>query len=88
MVVREVLQKYPLEKSQPLEAKAGDVVFFSYFLLHGSKPNTSDRVSKTVLVQLYSGDDHVEEGNTHINERLMLKGWNHHMTRSQANRAK
>jgi len=87
-VVSEKLQEYPLEKSHPLEAKAGDVVFFHYFLLHGSKPNTSDRVRKTVLVQLYSGDDHVEEGNTHINEKLVLKGWNHYMTRSMAAKAK
>ena len=64
------------------------MVFFHYFLLHGSKPNTSDKVRKTVLVQMYAGDDQIEEGNTHINERLVLKGWNHRVTRSQANRAK
>jgi phytanoyl-CoA hydroxylase len=87
-IASDMLKKYPLSGSTPLEAKAGDVVFFHYFLLHGSNPNTSDKVRKTVLVQMYSGDDHVEEGNAHINERLMLKGWNHHVTRSQANRAK
>lgn len=83
-----LLQKYPLDQSTPLEAKAGDVVFFHYCLLHGSKPNTSQQVRKTVLVQMHSGDDQVEPGNTHTNERLVLKGWNHHMRRSIASAPK
>jgi ectoine hydroxylase-related dioxygenase (phytanoyl-CoA dioxygenase family) len=77
----EVLEKYPLERATILEAEPGDVVFFHYFTLHGSRPNTSTQTRKTVLVQLYAGDDRVEEGNMHTDERLVLQGWNHHATR-------
>ena len=81
----EVMAQYPLDKALPLEAKAGDVLFFHYFTLHGSMPNTSRRVRKTVLTQFYAGTDHVEEGNGHIDEQLVLAGRNHAMTRKRAN---
>lgn len=81
----ETMRDYPLEKALPLEAKAGDVLFFHYFTLHGSMPNTSKRVRKTVLSQYYAGTDHVEEGNGHIDEQLVLAGFNHAMTRNRAN---
>ena len=77
--------KYPLENATVLEAGAGDVLFFHYCLLHGSNQNVSERVRKTVLVQLYSGHDKIEEGNTHPNVRLTLRGWNYAATRSNAN---
>jgi len=79
--------RYPLEKSQPIDAKRGDVLFFSCLTLHGSTPNRSDRHRKTVLVQLHSGSDYVldrEGGHEHVNERLTLRGWNHHMSRDRA----
>lgn len=81
----ELLAKYPLEGATPLEAKPGDVVFFHYCTIHGSMPNRSQSTRKTVLVQLHSGDDHVEDGNQHPNERLVLSGWNHYATRSTVN---
>jgi ectoine hydroxylase-related dioxygenase (phytanoyl-CoA dioxygenase family) len=84
----EMLEKYPLEGATPLEAEPGDVVFFHYFTIHGSMPNRSQSVRKTVLVQLHSGDDVVEHENRHPNERLVLRGWNHHASRSTANAAK
>lgn len=80
----ELLERYPLEGATILEAEPGDVVFFHYFTLHGSRPNTSSQTRKTVLVQLYAGDDRAEEGNGHPDERLALRGWNHHSTRSRA----
>jgi len=43
---------------------------------------------KTVLVQLYSGKDKVEEGNKHPNEKLVLNGWNFHATRNSAGHTK
>ena len=49
----DLLSKYPLEDSQPIEAEPGDVVFFHYFMLHGSKPNRSQQTRKTVLVQMH-----------------------------------
>lgn len=75
-------EKYPLGDAVTVEAQPGDVVFFHYFTLHGSKPNQSSRVRKTVLAQLHSGDDAVEEGNQHSNERLVLSGWNSAAKRS------
>jgi len=60
-------------------------VFFHYLTVHGSKPNRSPKTRKTVLVQLYAGDDRVEDGNTHPDEKLVLSGWNHHATRSNVN---
>ena len=83
-VPNEILSKYPLEGATPLEAEPGDVVFFHYFLLHGSMPNRSSQTRKTVLVQLHAGDDRIEDGVGHPNERLVLSGWNHFATRNSA----
>ncbi len=80
-----LLSQYPLEESVALEAEPGDVVFFHYCLIHGSKVNTSSEVRKTVLVQLHSGADQVEEGNQHPNEHVTLSGFNRRMTRALAN---
>ncbi len=80
----ELLASHPLSGALPLEAEPGDVVFFSYFTLHGSMPNRSPKTRKTVLVQMYSGRDRIEEGNGHPDERLVLKGRNWHSTRSRA----
>ncbi len=84
----DVLAEHPLEAAMPLEAQPGDVLFFHYFLLHGSMPNRSAHVRKTVLVQMHSGDDHVEDGIQHPNERLVLAGWNHHASRESAGQNK
>ncbi|MCH8293023.1 phytanoyl-CoA dioxygenase family protein [Candidatus Poribacteria bacterium] len=82
----EVTEKYPIEGATILEAAPGDVVFLHYFTLHGSMPNRSTKARKTVLVQMYAGDDEVEEGNRHTNVRLVLRGWNHLATRSNVGR--
>ena len=81
----EILAKYPIETATPIEAEPGDVVFFHYFTIHGSMPNRSNETRKTVLVQMLSGDDHIEDGITHPNTRLVLRGFNHHITRAIAN---
>ena len=75
---------YPLEKAVPVEAKAGDVLFFHYFTLHGSRPNTSDRERKTVLFQMHAGAD-VPDPNDHPYDRTVLSGMNPHMARSLGN---
>jgi ectoine hydroxylase-related dioxygenase (phytanoyl-CoA dioxygenase family) len=80
------LRDYPLEKATPLEAEPGDVLFFHYFTIHGSMPNRSDKVRKTVLVQMHAGDDSIEKGNLHPNERLVLRGWNSRISRNEANK--
>ena len=83
----EALKQYPLEEGTSISAKRGDVLYFSYFTLHGSLPNCSDRIRKTILVQMHSGKDYVlaNEGVDHVNERLVLRGWNYHMSRDLAN---
>ena len=81
----EILRKYPIENATPVVCEPGDVVFFHYFTIHGSMPNRSQAVRKTVLVQMLSGDDHIEDGNGHPNARMALRGLNHHITRSIAN---
>lgn len=83
----DVIDRYPIEEATIVEAKAGDVVFFHYFTLHGSMPNRSNRVRKTVLCQLYAGTDRVEDGNRHPDERLVLRGWNHNISRAAAGQA-
>ena len=78
----EITDKYPIEKATVLEAEPGDVLFFSYFTLHGSMPNRSNKTRKSVLVQMLSGDDQIEDGNRHTDVKLVLRGWNHFATRS------
>lgn len=80
-----VLRDYPLEKATVVEAEAGDILFFDYRTLHGSMPNRSSKTRKTVLVQMHSGTDEIEEGNKHPNSRLVLAGWNHAAKRSLGN---
>lgn len=83
-IASDVLERYPIENAQVVEAEAGDVVFFHYFTLHGSMPNRSSRTRKTVLVQMYSGLDQVDATSRHPNEAMVLRGWNHHSTRDSA----
>lgn len=83
----DVLDQYPIDKAMPVEAKAGDVVFFHYFTLHGSMPNRAAATRKTVLCQLYDGHDQVESGNQHPDERMVLRGWNHTISRHAAGQA-
>lgn len=78
------LEGMPLEGAVPLEAEPGDVVFFHYFTVHGSMPNRSPHTRKTVLVQMHAGDDRVESGCQHPNERLALRGFNHQASREVA----
>ncbi len=82
----ELASRYPLEDALAIDAEPGDVVFFSYLTLHGSTPNRSNKNRKTVLVQMYGGHDYVLEdgGDSHVNERLVLRGWNHQMQRIEA----
>jgi hypothetical protein len=79
------LDNYPLEKATVIEAEPGDVLFFHYFTIHGSKHNRSNRLRKTVLVQMHAGDNEIEAGNGHPNSRLTLRGWNHRINRGSAN---
>ena len=81
----EFLDAHPLESATPCPAEPGDVLFFHYFTLHGSMPNRSAGTRKTVLVQMHRGDDKVEDGVSHPNERLVLQGFNRYATRESVN---
>ena len=83
----DALKDYPIEKALVVEAEPGDVLFFDYRTLHGSMPNRSQKLRKTVLVQMHSGEDAIEEGNTHPNARLVLSGWNHYARRTLGNQS-
>lgn len=43
---------YPVESAIPIEAKAGDALFFSYLTIHGSGINTSSEARTTILIQM------------------------------------
>ena len=76
--------RFPFSDSVPVECAPGDLVLFSYLTVHASLPNRSQRPRKHVLVQLHAGGDRCEtEG--HPSSNLVLRGWNHHMTRDRAN---
>jgi phytanoyl-CoA hydroxylase len=79
-----IFTDYPIENSTPVELEPGDVVFFHYFLIHGSMPNRSNETRKTVLVQMHSGDDKLEDWVKHPYAKTVLRGFNHHQTRHDA----
>ncbi len=49
--------QYPLSGAKALPARAGDVIFFSYLLVHGSGINISAEPRTTWLVQLRDPED-------------------------------
>ncbi len=81
----EIQRRFPIEGSVALPGQPGDVIFFHSLMVHGSYPNRSQRIRKTVLAQLYSGREEIEEVR-HPDSRLVLRGWNHRMTRAKADR--
>jgi len=50
-------EKFPLEKAVPVAAKKGQVVVFSYLLVHGSYPNMSDKSRRMLLFQMMAAED-------------------------------
>ena len=82
---KKIHSKYKLENATPITTNAGDVLFFHPFTLHGSMPNISNKPRKTILIQVYSGNDRVKKGNNHINAQLVLRGWNAFATRKTSN---
>ncbi|XP_026725700.1 phytanoyl-CoA dioxygenase, peroxisomal-like [Trichoplusia ni] len=49
--------EFSLDKATPVIAGRGDVVVFSYLLVHGSPANTSSRPRRMLLLQAASADD-------------------------------
>ncbi|KAE8742042.1 hypothetical protein FOCC_FOCC012417 [Frankliniella occidentalis] len=69
--------KYPIEGATPIIAKRGEVVIFSYLLLHGSYVNNSDRTRRMFLAQIMAADDEqLEKKHVSPAQGLMLRGYN------------
>lgn len=45
-------EDYPIERATPIPARAGDAIFMSYLLVHGSGVNVSAEARTTLLVQM------------------------------------
>ena len=82
---KQIHQHHDLRSTFPIVAKKGDVLFFHCCTIHGSLPNTSFFDRKTVLIQLYSGQDKIIGEDTHTNVQLVLRGWNHTAKRNTVN---
>ena len=85
--VNGIHDEYNLETSHPANANKGDVLFFHCCALHGSNANKSNKPRKTILIQLYSGEDEIEDS-LHTNLKLSLRGWNYHASRSNVDNIK
>ena len=46
--------EWPLSAGTAVRASAGDVLVFSYLLVHGSLPNLSERTRRMFLLQVAS----------------------------------
>ena len=59
-------------------ANKGDVVIFSYLLVHGSYVNHSDQMRRMFLIQLAGADDEPYEPNKHRSPcgGMVLRGTN------------
>lgn len=66
---------YPLDGALPIEAKAGDAIFFSYLLAHGSGLNVSNEPRTTLLIQLRDpADPPLRQGHGSRGQGMMLAG--------------
>ncbi|MEM7116938.1 MAG: phytanoyl-CoA dioxygenase family protein [Chloroflexota bacterium] len=69
--------QYPLETAVSCEAKAGDVLFFSYLTIHGSGVNVSDEARTTLLIQMRDpADPPTVDRHTSRGQGMMLRGVN------------
>ena len=82
---KEVAARFPFEQSVPAICAPGDILFFSYLTVHGSLANRGAQARKSVLFQLHAGADRMIDSAIHPSSNLVLRGWNHHMSRSCAN---
>ncbi|QXQ06150.1 phytanoyl-CoA dioxygenase family protein [Sphingosinicellaceae bacterium] len=67
--------EFPLTGATPIAARAGDAIFFSYLLAHGSGLNISDEPRTTLLIQLRDPNDvPLKEGHGSRGQGMMLAG--------------
>ncbi|XP_076057463.1 phytanoyl-CoA dioxygenase, peroxisomal-like [Oratosquilla oratoria] len=71
--------KFPIEKATPLALTRGQVVVFSYLLVHGSYTNASDGVRRMHLIQLMSAEDKpLKDMHNSLCQGMVLRGENVH----------
>jgi phytanoyl-CoA hydroxylase len=69
------LPQFPLDEATPVPAKAGDAIFMSYLLVHGSGVNRSQEPRTTILVQLRDpADPPLVEKHGSKGQGMMLAG--------------
>lgn len=67
--------RFPIAAATPIPAKAGDAIFMSYLLVHGSGVNVSDEPRTTILVQMRDpADPPVNDKHTSRGQGMMLAG--------------
>ncbi|CAG4984234.1 unnamed protein product [Colias eurytheme] len=82
-------KKFPLEKALPVIVEAGDVVIFSYLMVHGSSPNLSQRPRRMLLAQVYDAHDKPVGGEPgQPGKGWLLRGVNLDRDATVTNRAK
>lgn len=70
-------KEYPLSNAVPVSASRGDLIIFSYLLLHGSYLNLSDRSRRMFLLQVRAADDEpTKDIHNSPCQGLMLRGKN------------
>lgn len=69
---------FSIEKATPLkDIKKGQVVIFSYLLIHGSYPNSSARVRRMLLFQMMAAEDEkLKESHSSPCQGMVLRGRN------------
>ncbi|MBW8812270.1 MAG: phytanoyl-CoA dioxygenase family protein [Caulobacterales bacterium] len=71
------LPQFPLEDAVPIPAKAGDAIFMSYLLVHGSGVNRSSEPRTTLLVQMRDPEDQpLVDKHASRGQGMMLAGAN------------
>ncbi|MDQ8757118.1 phytanoyl-CoA dioxygenase family protein [Sphingosinicella sp. LHD-64] len=66
---------YPIAGATPIPAKAGDAIFMSYLLVHGSGVNVSSEPRTTWLIQMRDPEDEpLTEGHASRGQGMMLAG--------------
>ncbi|KAJ8673487.1 hypothetical protein QAD02_004749 [Eretmocerus hayati] len=79
--------QYPISGAEPICAKKGDIVIFSYLLLHGSYVNKSNRPRRMFLAQLRAADDEPTKETHHSHcQNLVLRGRNKSYRANMASR--
>ncbi|OXU28256.1 hypothetical protein TSAR_001084, partial [Trichomalopsis sarcophagae] len=80
-------ERFPISGATPVTAKRGEIVIFSYLLLHGSYLNLSNRPRRMFLAQLRAADDEPAKDTHHSHcQNLVLRGRNVNMQATMATR--